>query len=227
MATTNPDNLPYPADYADPADAPAAYRALAEATQAALDQRAPTSHSHNYAPTSHSHDYAPTSHLHDARYLSGGTSGPTSFWDTYYDITTVEPNWQPLWPGHRVPTAQGMSGIWRVECHAYLYVKGGDTSPQGLLFGVDGNWQDGTLWNKINGQAVTLGRLTAGPGQEIRVQGYAVYHHWNYTGKYGPQAWPVAQLIGSKVAGSIAQVGQMRITQTFIPAPNYFGAEQF
>ena len=33
MATTSPDSLPYPDDYADPADTPAVLEALAERTQ--------------------------------------------------------------------------------------------------------------------------------------------------------------------------------------------------
>ena len=36
-ATTTPDGLPYPDDYTAPADSPAAFQALAEATQAALN----------------------------------------------------------------------------------------------------------------------------------------------------------------------------------------------
>ena len=51
MGTTQPDGLPYPSDYSTPADAPAAYQALAEATQVALTNRdtahAPTGHGHN------------------------------------------------------------------------------------------------------------------------------------------------------------------------------------
>lgn len=42
LASTTPgDNLPYPSDYNDPADSPSAFRALAEATQTALDVRMP------------------------------------------------------------------------------------------------------------------------------------------------------------------------------------------
>lgn len=39
---TSPDNLPYPNDYNDPADVPAAVEALAVATQAALDTKPDT-----------------------------------------------------------------------------------------------------------------------------------------------------------------------------------------
>jgi hypothetical protein len=40
MATTPSNNLPYPDDYADPADTPAVVEALALATDAALNLRA-------------------------------------------------------------------------------------------------------------------------------------------------------------------------------------------
>lgn len=39
MAATSPDSLPYPDDYADPADSPAALEALALQTQIALTAR--------------------------------------------------------------------------------------------------------------------------------------------------------------------------------------------
>lgn len=39
MANTSPDNLPYPDDYADPCDVPAAIEALALQTQVALTAR--------------------------------------------------------------------------------------------------------------------------------------------------------------------------------------------
>jgi hypothetical protein len=50
MALTTPDNLPYPTDYADPADAPAALEDLALATQNALNNRA-TVYVQTAAPT--------------------------------------------------------------------------------------------------------------------------------------------------------------------------------
>jgi hypothetical protein len=39
MANTSPDGLPFPDDYSDPADSPAALEALANATQLALTNR--------------------------------------------------------------------------------------------------------------------------------------------------------------------------------------------
>ena len=55
MGTTEPDGLPYPSDYSTPADAPAAYQALAEATQVALTKRDTTDH----APRVHDHASVP------------------------------------------------------------------------------------------------------------------------------------------------------------------------
>jgi hypothetical protein len=48
MADTGPPHfLPYPDDYDDPADSPAAYEDLASATHAALETRAIAGHSHS------------------------------------------------------------------------------------------------------------------------------------------------------------------------------------
>ena len=75
MGTTEPDGLPYPSDYNTPADAPAAYQALAEATQVALTNR-DTAH----APTVHGHDRVPLADVaNDSVALQG--RGPGTFAD--------------------------------------------------------------------------------------------------------------------------------------------------
>lgn len=44
---TIPDSLPYPDDYTQPADSPAALQSLATATQAALDKKTIVEHTHS------------------------------------------------------------------------------------------------------------------------------------------------------------------------------------
>lgn len=84
---TSPDGLPYPDDYNDPADVPAAVQSLAGAVQAALDSKSLSTHTHPYAPSSHTHDdryftesevtsklssKSDTNHTHDTRYYTEG-----------------------------------------------------------------------------------------------------------------------------------------------------------
>jgi hypothetical protein len=98
--------------------------------------------------------------------LSPRVSGPHKVWDGYIDITAIAPNWTFKWPGIAC-FGQTDPGWWHVTAMAYLDVTGGDTSEQGVIFGVDcGHWgerADGNV-NWSNGHAVQVGRLTAPAG---------------------------------------------------------------
>lgn len=75
MALTSPDGLPYPTDYADPADTPAALEDLAVATQTGLSARALASNFGtwiNYSPNLYQHGIAYPASVVSARYMQSG-----------------------------------------------------------------------------------------------------------------------------------------------------------
>jgi len=67
-------SLPYPSDYQDPADSPTALRQLAQATEAAIETRAPA-HSHPYAEVIPPNTWVGDYQLSAASFLLG-TIGP-------------------------------------------------------------------------------------------------------------------------------------------------------
>lgn len=193
-AYTPGDLLPYPNDYNDPADSPAAFQGLAEATQTALNKRAQVGLVNYLTATTY-----PMQH---------------STWQPYIEITDVESfnrhgNWAQL------PARSAYPGIWRITCVSYCDVTGGSSSEQAMGCGIAGAWHDGTAFAWAGAGLATIGRVTAPKAARIVVaqvsEGYVV----NIPQK-ALRIAPAATLYGSKAAGSVSKLGLSRITAEWL-----------
>lgn len=194
---TSPDNLPFPDDYSAPADSPNSFEELAEATQAALTNR--------LTPT--------TGQLAVSAVHSGPSgAGPGDQWDTYHAITAAG-TWQGIgaWLEFlEVPRA----GTWDVSAFGYIDATGGTSSGVAVFLGCMSTWADGTAPSV---GSPSVGRLTV-PATTRIVIGTSARQQIANDPARRLRLRACGQL-SAAVAGAVAQIGLIRVSATFMPAP--------